>query len=244
MTVPTAASSRLRRVTRAVRGTYAFGRLVQDMRRTDAVFKVFAEIADPERLAPVVAHLGSTPTGAQALVEQPRLGTVDLDALAALPAGTLGRLYAEHLTSNGLEPDFYPDVEINAPSDYVRLHFYETHDLWHVATGFGTDVAGELGLQAFYVAQFPDEPLPPLLLAAGLLNGVLVERGDMARRVAAISDGWERGRAAKPLFGLRWAERWEQPLGELRRELGTQAPAAARKAARKGAARVTAERHA
>jgi ubiquinone biosynthesis protein Coq4 len=32
---------------------------------------------------------------------------------------------------------------------------YETHDIWHVVTGFHTDVAGELGLQAFYLAQFP-----------------------------------------------------------------------------------------
>jgi ubiquinone biosynthesis protein Coq4 len=46
--------------------------------------------------------------------------------------------------------------------------------VWHVATGFSTDIAGELGLEAFYAAQ-----LPPVRLERGhmdflLMIGVLV----------------------------------------------------------------------
>jgi len=38
-----------------------------------------------------------------------------------------------------------------------------------------------------------------------------------------IVQGWQMGRAARPLFGARWNELWERPLEEVRRELGVKA---------------------
>jgi ubiquinone biosynthesis protein Coq4 len=39
---------------------------------------------------------------------------------------------------------------------------------------------------------------------------------DRDRRLAALTRGWNLGKAARPLFGVRWAE----PIGYVRRELG------------------------
>ena len=61
-----------------------------------------------------------------------------------------------------LDPkDILVPENVGSDFDYVRAHLRETHDVWHPVTGFDTDVAGELGLQAFYLAQFQ----APLLAA-------------------------------------------------------------------------------
>ncbi len=47
---------------------------------------------------------------------------------------------------------------------YGELRLSQTHDLWHVVTGFDTTVVGEIGLQAFHLTQFP-YPLASALTA-------------------------------------------------------------------------------
>ena len=37
--------------------------------------------------------------------------------------------------------------------DQLLAHLFSTHDLWHVATGFGNDDVGEVGLGAFYLVR-------------------------------------------------------------------------------------------
>ena len=101
----------------------------------------------------------------------------------------------------------------------MRAHLYETHDVWHAVTGFRTDVAGELGLQAFYAAQSPGG-LPLMLIAMGLLNAALFAVTDRERRFEAIVSGWEMGKRAEPLFGVRWDELWQRPIDEVRVTLG------------------------
>ena len=38
--------------------------------------------------------------------------------------------------------------------------------------------------------------------------------------MSAIVRGWSMGRAARPFFGVRWAELWSKPLADVRAELG------------------------
>jgi ubiquinone biosynthesis protein Coq4 len=124
------------------------------------------------------------------------------------------------MKSLGLDPYFFPNLEVHDELDYVRVHLYETHDIWHVVTGFATDVAGELGLQALYSAQLRVGILQPVLLAAGMLNAALFDRGDVGARLEAMSRGWRLGQAALPLFGKPWAGMWSKPLAEIRADLG------------------------
>lgn len=214
----------MNKLLKLAKGTHSFYRLVQDMNRTNEVFGVAAELDDPEQAKALAEHFGKTPRGAAALEERLRVGRIDLQALLALPEGTLGHAYAAHMTALGLDPNFFPEYDIVDDMTYMKMHLYETHDLWHVVTGFKTDVAGELGLQAFYAAQFPQGPLPPILIAAGMLNTVFKSRGDNESRLDAIARGWFLGKQADTLFGVHWGEMWERPIAEIRAELGLAMP--------------------
>lgn len=104
-------------------------------------------------------------------------------------------------------------------SSWVRAHLFETHDLWHVATGFDTDVAGEVGLQAFYLAQFPTR-LATMLIAIVFINTLIYGFEDRAARMDSIVRGWTLGRTAGSLIGVRWNDLWEVPLDDVRAQLG------------------------
>ncbi len=214
----------MNKLLRIVKGSHSFIRLVQDMNRTDEVFQVIQKLDNPELMLPVVAHFKTSERGRAAFAEQPRVGKIDLQQLKTLPEGTLGRAYAEHMLALGLDPAFFPQLPVTDDLSYMRMHLFETHDIWHVVTGFATNVAGELGLQSFYAAQFPQGPLPPVLLAAGMLNTVLHQREDNASRFDAVARGWFLGRAAAPLFGVHWGELWAEPLATVRQNLNVQAP--------------------
>jgi ubiquinone biosynthesis protein Coq4 len=155
---------------------------------------------------------------AQALAERPRLA-LDLKQLRHLPEGTLGRVFADNMIAQGLDPSAIPSLPAGDELEFVRAHLYETHDVWHAVTGFGTDVAGELGLQAFYMAQLVGR-LPTAILAAGLLNTLIFQPEERQVRMDAIARGWQLGRRARPLFGVRWDKLWLSPIDEVRRALG------------------------
>jgi ubiquinone biosynthesis protein COQ4 len=199
------------------RGARAMVRITMDPTRLEEVF-VLADLAEesPE-LQRMLEDIRKDPQLARTLDEKPRLGRVDLEELGKLPAGTLGRAYSEFMRARGLAHEDLLLVEGEREIDFLRNHLRETHDLWHVATGFDTDVAGELGVQAFYLAQFQG-PLPIVLISAGLLNTLFRAMDDSGRRIHAIARGWILGRRARALFGMRWADRWSQPLEDLRRD--------------------------
>jgi ubiquinone biosynthesis protein Coq4 len=107
---------------------------------------------------------------------------------------------------------------VNSDVDYVVAHLYETHDLWHVVTGFDTDPAGEAGLQAFYLAQ-QRSYLPFFVLSAVLMNTALFAYEEKERRFDALTSGWILGKHAAPLFGLDWQAHLERSLVDVRNEL-------------------------
>jgi ubiquinone biosynthesis protein Coq4 len=196
---------------------WGFLDLVRHPDHLDRVFEISDGLVRRQRevLTKMAEHFARDEQGAAALRDKPRL-RVDLDRLTQLPAGTLGRIYAEGLRSRGLDPASIPTLPSATDPEFVRAHLYETHDVWHAVTGFGTDVAGELGLQAFYAAQAPGG-LPLVLLGMGMLNTGLYALDDRERRLDAIARGWQMGRTARPLFGADWTALWDKPLDEVRR---------------------------
>jgi hypothetical protein len=69
-------------------------------------------------------------------------------ALGALPEGTLGRAFHDHLASRNLP---MPGERGGIPERMVH------HDLLHVVNGYGTDPAGECELAGFYAAFAPGD---------------------------------------------------------------------------------------
>lgn len=204
----------------AARAVWSFVDLVRHPEHLDRVFEMADAMSAQKRdvLEAMRAHFAMDPRGAAALREKHRL-VVDLGQLQKLPEGTLGRTYADHMIGSGLDPAALPALPGSDEVGYMRAHLYETHDVWHAVTGWSTDVAGELGLQAFYAAQSPGG-LPLALIAMGFLNATFFTPSDRERRFQAVVDGWQMGKSAQPLFGVRWDELWERPIGEVRALFG------------------------
>jgi len=195
-----------------------------------AVARGFLAVArDPSNLDEVLGiadRLGSSNLPEEDLpphlvaVELPDSGDLPpLDQLRTLPEGTVGRAYAQFMDAHGLTPDALSYPEGASDVDRFRRHVRTSHDLWHVATGWNPDGVGELGLQAFYLAQLRFS-FPALILAAGFAH-VLWKQRDIAWDVVdAASEGWRQGSNAELLVGVDWVEWMARPLTELQAELG------------------------
>lgn len=192
--------------------------MLRDPSKLDEVFALDDAIPDHDAvLGRIIESVRAHESAASALRERPRLA-VDLAQLRALPEGTFGRAVAAFLDAHGLDPKSIPKLDAEDEIAWTKAHLYETHDVWHVATGFETDVAGELGLQAFYAAQLPGR-LPQFLLGGGLLQAAFFAQDDFQNRLSAIVRGFESGKRAKPLFGVRWDDLWSAPTESVRRDL-------------------------
>jgi ubiquinone biosynthesis protein Coq4 len=201
------------------RAARAFWKVARDASRLEEVFALVDSVSDaPATAARMEATLRAEPAFQRALAERPRLGPVDVAALGRLPEGTLGRAYADFLSANGLDPAALPVREAHDVVGYANAHVFETHDVWHVVTGFGPAVEDELGLQAFYLAQMPN-PVAFAILLAGLVNTALFSFDTCAPRMSQVARGWVLGRRARKLFGTDWKRLWERPLAEVRAEL-------------------------
>lgn len=199
---------------------YFFLRLAKDPDELNRVFQMRNAAVNPVMTRVIKQKLSEDPQGRKAIDEKVRLGDFTFEELRALPEGSLGHAYAKMMTDNGLSPDSIPYM---SNDNYVQAHLYETHDLWHVITGFDVDVAGEAGLQAVYAAQLPGA-LPAALVSAILLNAAIRRSGvKMKERFDAVARGWILGSQAKSLFGYDFRKNFARPLEDVRKELGIDA---------------------
>ncbi len=209
--LPVAFPSIPRRVRTAAK---ALAVLARDHTRLDQVL-VFMQAVNLGRLVRAAERLESIPEGARLVAERPRIDRthVDFDTLRRLPDGTLGREYARFLDDNGITPDAFealPSVGDERIA-WIMLRMRQTHDLWHVLTGYAPDVPGELRLQAFSYAQ-TGAPGSLFLTVFGTLRWTLTQKGQLA----AVRHAYRRGKATKWLPTFRWEEHWATPLDELR----------------------------
>ena len=140
----------------------------------------------------------------------------ELETLAGMPEQTLGAVYAKFMLARGLRPDFYKDVAPRHKMHYLRLRLRQTHDIWHVLTGFDSDEFGEVGLQGFYFGQVTNGQSVLILIAAILKSLFRGRFGDLERFIAFFCDGYVAGRSAKSLLSVRWEDHWRESIDELR----------------------------
>ncbi len=159
------------------------------------------------------------PEIAPELQSRHRLPRVDLDELAALPVGTLGHTLAVVERKRNYDPNLIDPLPDDSEGDWVMAHLYETHDFWHVLTGFDFDLEGELGVGGVYMAQLPNATFFGFMLAVIMLKVVWKHPEQHGDILAAFNEGYRIGKRCKPLIGLDWQSLWSRDLKELRREL-------------------------
>jgi ubiquinone biosynthesis protein COQ4 len=208
----------LRPLVRWRRALRALTRVMINPEDTDQVL-VFSNLANAgqrdERL-----HLFFDDPRGQRLYDERRAidsQSVDLDAFAALPAGTLGHAYATFMRAHGLTPDVFdgrpPDVRDDRAA-FVIQRVRQTHDLWHVVTNAETDPVGEVALQAFTYAQM-NAPSSGILAALGTLRSLRYTR----EVLRDVRDMYRLGKQAQPLVLFPWEDHWATPLVDVRRML-------------------------
>ena len=200
------------------RALTALGTVMANPERTDQVL-VFSTYANAGTMSRRLHRFYDNPRGRRLYDERRTIDshTIDLDALAALPADTLGHAYATFLRSRGLTAEIFdgaPEHVSDPKAAYVMQRMRQTHDLWHVVTGHETDPFGEIALQAFTFGQI-GAPSTFVLSAAGTLNFWRMRPG-LGRAVLAA---YKAGRAANPLVVFPWEDHWETPLVEVQRLL-------------------------
>lgn len=145
----------------------------------------------------------------------------DLGKLLTYPQNSLGYLYAAAMKEKGFDPNLHADMTAESDAQYVETRLSQTHDIWHIVTGFDTSPIGEMGLQSFHLPQFP-YPLATMLIANSLMSSTLLAPEELPKLLDVIAQGWEMGKTAKPLFAQKWEENWEKPLAKWQAELSIQ----------------------
>jgi ubiquinone biosynthesis protein COQ4 len=166
-------------------------------------------------MARMAERLQNDLEGRRLLAERPRLDSnhVDFEALAKLPDGTLGREFVRFLAEHGITPDSFRepvDYFEDVPA-YVTLRLRQTHDLWHLLTGYPPTTCGELVLSAFIFAQVG----APSSLLVALLGPFRYGLGQTGLK-RQIFGAYRRGRATSRLTSFFWEEHWAIPLVRVR----------------------------
>ena len=207
----------------------AFRKVLADPDDTPRVFELIRAMAGPS-LRRGLARLRDTPYGRWALNERPQLlrALRDRDALAALPAGSLGRAYFDFVYGEQLSADELVAASETDAGDGIadpELRWYrerlrDQHDLWHTLTQYGRDPFGEACLLAFTYAQGRNRGVGLLVLGGGWR----LARAMGPRALAALWQGFQAGRHASWLPGQDWERLLKLPVAEVRRLLAVRPP--------------------
>jgi ubiquinone biosynthesis protein Coq4 len=123
----------------------------------------------------------------------------EIEGLAKLPADTLGM-------------------------HYLRLRIRQTHDIWHVLTGLGTDEFDEVALQAFYSGQFPNSTGAIIAVAAFLKSILRGKFDELAKHMESFAEGFSAGKRSSSLIAVKWEELWGEKLEALRQRYRIELP--------------------
>ncbi len=198
-------------------------------------FKLLA--AGPEVLREV-ERMRVHPTGKRLLADKPDLGALlsSTATLKSMRPGSLGRTFHDAMEIPGGVPGyllasliykdgFFDSLEVSDDVRYFIERSRWLHDVFHVVTGYGTDLSGEGLLIYFMLGYEHGLSYRVASLAPFGIGPRFFLRPSCGRRRwrALLRDAHARGLAARricsPAF-VPWEELLARPLDEVRRELG------------------------
>lgn len=206
----------------------ALQKLLRDKDATEEVFEIMRALnGDSTRKG--YHKLLTTAEGGQLAFRAEDLAAKLSDRawLATLPADSLGGVYRDFTDKGGISPDGLIAVSnqvmtgFEHPVAWFGRRIRDSHDLWHVVTGYGLDSLGEACLVAFSYAQ--TRALGWALIAVGA--AFKSRKAPVKQRyVRAIREGYARGKAAAWLPAVDWVALLPQPLAAVRAQLGLAPP--------------------
>lgn len=202
--------------------------LMRDPSDVSQAFRVVGSL--PGRsLVRTLRRFRATPSGQRLLRERPELTKVlcDRSYLASLPPGSLGHAYLEFCDREGIDPSGLLEAYEQSAQDtrplvasddgdmsFMIRYLRDAHDLWHVATGYRTDLVGEPALVAFTLAQTRS---PGMALIASLV--FLRAGGHLKGMRKTMLAALVRGARSLPLADVDWLALLPRPLRDVRAAL-------------------------
>ncbi|MGC1305551.1 MAG: Coq4 family protein [Caulobacteraceae bacterium] len=210
------------------RALKALRALLRDKENTTQVFEIMRALNGRSTMTGY-RHLLGTPEGGRIAYEHEELiHHLDDDAaMSVYAAGSVGAEYlawrtAEGLSAAGLAEESrrgldMTKLETRHPHAWYGRRIRDTHDIWHILSGYGRDALGEACLTAFSFAQTRG-PGWALIAVGAALNSRRVGGG--FEHVAAIWQGFQRGRKAAWLPAEDYRAILAEPVEVARRRLG------------------------
>jgi ubiquinone biosynthesis protein COQ4 len=216
---------------RPLRAWKNFRLLIKDKEDTSLVFKIFESLPSKDFL-PRVEQLALSERGEYLRRTEPTLPEIldDHDALRRTPKGSLAHAYCDFMESEGLTAaglvaeaerlgrPKYPDLV-----QWFAERSRDTHDLFHVLTGYGRDALGEQCVLLFTHGQSPSHG--HLLIGyAGAANIKKMVKGSKAPVFGAVRQAHRTGTGAPRLIDQSIRELLAQPLETVRAQLNIPEP--------------------
>ncbi|QIQ86197.1 Coq4 family protein [Erythrobacter sp.] len=213
---------------RAIRN---FRLLMKDKEDTSLVFKIYESLPSKDFL-PRVRDLALSERGELLRRTEPNLPEIldDHAALRRTPRGSLAHAYCDFMESEGLSAaglvaeaeklgrPKYPDLV-----QWFAERSRDTHDLFHVLTGYGRDALGEQCVLLFTHGQSPTHG--HLLIGyAGAANIKKMTWGSKAPVMGAVNQAKRTGKGAPRLIEQPIRELLKQPLDRVREALNIPEP--------------------
>jgi ubiquinone biosynthesis protein COQ4 len=208
---------------RPLRAIRSFQALIKDKEDTSLVFKIFESL--PSRtFLPRVQELALSEKGEYLRKSEPRLPEIldDHAALRRTPLGSLAHAYCDFMEAEGLSAaGLVAEAEsLGRPKYPDLLQWFmersrDTHDLFHILTGYGRDALGEQCVLLFTHGQSPSQG--HLLIGyAGAANMKKMVRGSAAPVFGAVRQAHRTGKGAPRLIEQSIRELLAQPLEDVR----------------------------
>ena len=208
-----------------------FRLLMKDKEDTSLVFKIYESLPS-KHFMPRIEELAMSPLGDQLRASEPSLPEIldDHAALRKTPKGSLAHAYCDFMESEGLtaaglvaEAESLGRAKYDDVVQWFGDRSRDTHDLFHVLTGYGRDALGEQCVLLFTHGQSPTQG--HLLIGyAGSFNIKLQIKGSKAPVMGAVNQAKSTGRGAPPLLRQPIRELLKQPLEDVRAKLNIREP--------------------
>lgn len=208
----------------------AMQNLLKDGEQTGEVFKI-VEALEGGAMQKNMDRLKARPGGTGILAAKPDILEIlqDRNKLRDYPVGSLARAYLDFVESEDLSADGLMEASMEADraqpysqdERWFGNRLRDTHDLFHVITGYGRDGLGEISLLAFSSAQTPNLGIRFIIYMSQRSSR---KNKSPVPSKECIAEARENAARADWFAAQEWEDLMALPLEEVRDRLNVEPP--------------------